>query len=52
MKIRVIVTKVLDDLWGTEEELAEFSDGEIIEVIQEDLCAFIDEADWKVERTN
>jgi len=50
MKVRVTATKILDSLWGTEEEFAELSDKEIIEIVYEGLPAFVDEAEWKVER--
>jgi hypothetical protein len=51
MKVKVSLTKTLDDSWATEEELKELSDEEILELIQEDVISFVENAEWKIERT-
>jgi len=46
----VTITQKLGSLWATPEQLAEMSDEEIVEMIQEDLLEFVDGATWSVER--
>lgn len=53
--MKIIVEKVLDDFWADDETLRQLlkkclTDEQIIELICEDLSAFIDGAKWKIER--
>ena len=49
MKILVTVTKELDDLWLT--DMAEgMTDADIVDLVKEDLIAFVDGASFTVER--
>ena len=49
--IRLIITGELQCIWATKEELAEMTDAEIIELVKEDVTAFLDDAKWTVERS-
>jgi hypothetical protein len=51
MPITVTISKTLDDIYATEEQLQEMSDSEIIELVKEDLTYFVDGASWTVDRT-
>ena len=49
--IRITISKVLTDLVGTDEELSEMTDQQIIELCYEDLLDIVvDGAAWKVDR--
>ena len=50
MKIVVTVSGELKDLWATEEQFAVMSDAEIVELIQEDVTVFLEDASWTVTR--
>ena len=50
MRIFVTVSGELEDFWATEEQLASLSDAEIVELVQEDVTAFLDGASWAVTR--
>jgi len=48
--IIVTVTKVLEPFWGAEEALADgFTEKDILELIQEDVPAFLEGATWSVK---
>lgn len=49
--ITVTLSKVLDESWGTPEELSELSDEQIIELISEDYTEFVVGAKISVART-
>jgi hypothetical protein len=46
----IVVTQTLDDLWATPEDFAGLSDNEIIELIHEDISAFLEDAAWEIKR--
>ena len=50
MPLTVTVSNQLGEWWATDEQLAEMSDEEIVELIGEDTLAFLDGAVWAVER--
>lgn len=50
MKVTVVASLELDGIWATEQELRDLSDEEIIDLIHEDLGAFLDGATWGVTR--
>jgi hypothetical protein len=49
-KVFVTIVKELDDTWASNEELAKMSDGEIEELIKEDVVAFLDNSTILIER--
>lgn len=56
MKIKIMVEKEMEDWWGIEDLLdsmkgatREEKEIEIIRLIQEDVCSFLDGAVWKIE---
>lgn len=51
MPVTLIITKELELYWGTDEELSEMHDEEIIDLTEEDLDAFLEGARWSVKRT-
>ncbi|MDD1678711.1 MAG: hypothetical protein LUO93_05955 [Methanomicrobiales archaeon] len=48
--ITITITKILGLPWATDEEFAEMSDEEIIELILEDIPELLDCAIFEVER--
>ena len=50
MKVTVVCTKTLGDLYATPEQFAEMDDDDIINLVLEDLPEFIDGAEWTVQR--
>ena len=48
--MKVVITGTLTDLWATPEEFADMPDGAIIDLIWEDLVAFLKDAKWEVVR--
>ena len=50
MEITVTITKTLEEFWATDDELRTMSDAEILELIQEDISAFVENAQWAVSR--
>lgn len=50
MKVSVVLSLELDYLWGTEEELAEMDDEQVIDLVAEDWALFIDKSSMKVVR--
>lgn len=46
----VTIQKELDDFWATSEEFKKMSDGEIIELVKEDIWDFLNGATWVVSR--
>ena len=51
MRAKVTVVKMLEGFWGVDDVVAEVGEDEgvILELIQEDLGAFLEGAEWKVE---
>jgi hypothetical protein len=49
---RIVVTlrARLAPYWATAEEFAGMTDEQIIELVQEDVIALLDDCDWSVER--
>lgn len=50
MTVTITITKQLDDTWASPKELAEMSDEQILELVQEDLFALHDGATYQVDR--
>lgn len=50
MPIIVTVTKTPEEFWLSPEDEQVLSDGQILELIQEDTSAFLEGACWTVER--
>lgn len=51
MKYTITVTKTLEDWWGVSDmEEAGYSDKQIIELIEEDITSFLENAKWKIKR--
>ena len=48
--MKILIEKELEGWWITSEEARELSDKEIIELVNEDVCALLDKATWKVVR--
>ena len=48
--ITVTITKKLDSFWATDEQFAEMSDSEIIDLLMEDLWEVVDKATWTIQR--
>jgi len=49
MEIKVTISNTLDDLWGDPDELVQLGEQGIIDLVCEDIVAFIDGAEWEVE---
>ena len=47
---KIIVEKELGNIWATPEDLFDMSDADIIELVQEDLLGFLEDAKFKVDR--
>lgn len=47
--VKVVATLTLGSDWATEWELSQMSDEEVIELVWEDIAAFVDTATMKVE---
>jgi len=52
MSITIRIEKALEPWWGTDEELATLDDTQLIDLLQEDLLAVIEDATWEVIRTD
>ncbi len=50
MKITVTVTKELESWWVAQKEMKKMGDEEIIELMKEDIWAFLGGAKWIVRR--
>jgi hypothetical protein len=50
MKVIVTVVKELDEFWAEIAQFEAMSDADIIEMLQDDLVAFVDGATWAIER--
>jgi hypothetical protein len=48
--MKIIIEKLLDDSWATDDEFRVLTDSEIVELLQEDLSELIDGATWRIER--
>ena len=48
--MRIVVSKTLEPWWGRAEDFAEMTDAEIIELVLEDVGAFVHGAEWEIER--
>lgn len=48
--MKIFIEKELESWWATKEELEEMDDTQIIELLQEDVVAFLDGAMWTVQR--
>jgi hypothetical protein len=48
--MRITITNILSDLWGSPEDLASMSDEEIVDLIQEDVPEFLEGATWTITR--
>lgn len=49
MKITATVSQI-PDWFATKEQLAGMTDAEIMELINEDIGSFLEEAQWSIER--
>ena len=50
-RVVVTVTKELDnDFWATPEQFAEMTDQDVVDLVKEDVIAFLDGACWTVDR--
>lgn len=49
--MEVRLTNVIDSFWADEEELQFMSDDEVIELVKDDIRAFLEHADWEVVRS-
>jgi len=50
MSVTIRIQKELEAWWGSDDEFLDATDEEIIELVREDLTAFIDGAEWEVIR--
>lgn len=50
MSVTVVITQTLDDFYATDEEFAEMSNEQIIELAKEDVHGLMDGANWQVVR--
>jgi hypothetical protein len=48
--MKIVMTKELDGLWATPEELARLTDEEVVELVHEDLAELCDRATFEVIR--
>ena len=48
--MRITITNILSDLWGSPEDLASMSDEEIVDLVREDVPEFLEGATWTVTR--
>ena len=50
MKIKIHMEKMLPDYYFDDENLAELTDDQVLEICLEDVIDLIDEAAWRIER--
>ena len=48
--MKILIEKELEAWWVTPEEARGFSDKEIVELVNEDVCELLDKATWTVVR--
>ena len=48
--ITVVAKVTLGGFWADTEELNAMSNAEVLELIYEDITAFLEEAEWQIER--
>ena len=48
--MKIIIEKELEAWWVTSEDARGLSDKEIVELVNEDVCALLDDATWAVVR--
>lgn len=51
MSVTITVSKTLETFWASDEELRTLTDEQIVNLVQEDLHAFIDGSTWDIWRT-
>ena len=50
MKLKIEISKTLEDWWVDDETARELTDTEILELVHEDIPALLDGALWNVKR--
>ena len=50
--MKVTVEKELEGWWADAEDYTQLTDDEVLELIHEDVPAFLDGASWKLERAD
>ncbi len=48
--VTVVAKVTLGGFWADTEELDAMSNAEVLELIHEDITAFLEEAEWQIER--
>ena len=50
--MKIVIEKELEGFWVTPAEARDLNDKELIEIANEDICALLDGAAWKVIRND